>query len=216
MSEGTPPQHAPCWDGLFCKKSLCSVAIKMNVGIVKEEGESSSYVRQTDSGSSSDPTSGSGFVRDGLTLGGETAATTTFVASAAAAAANHGTSGGVTNTIGAVMILNYIQSSNFIELCCCFGLLIAGMVVEFRGIPLNQRPLPFVQLQSTGEYIVNQMFNETFDGETVPSKWKTMSKKISREYTQQGTQVILLTPFLDVPPSPLITQKPACCWSIRF
>jgi hypothetical protein len=146
----------------------------MNVGIVKEEGESSSYVRQTDSGSSGDPTSGGGFVRDGLTLGGETAATTTFVASAAAAtaAANHGTSGGVTSTIGAAMILNYIQSSNFIELCCCFGLLIAGMVVEFRGIPLNQRPLPFVQLQSTGEYIVNQMFNETFDGETVPSKWK--------------------------------------------
>jgi hypothetical protein len=179
-----------------------SVAIRMNVGIVKEEGESSSYVRQTDSGSSSDPTSGSGLVLDGLTLGGgETAAATTFVASAATA--NHGTRGGVTNTIGAAMILNYVQSSNFVELCCCFGLLVAGMAVEFRGIPLNQRPLPFIQLQSTGEYIVNQMFNETFEGETVPSKWKTNKQSKGASH--------LTNAFFDVSPSPLITQKPVCC-----
>ena len=36
-------------------------------------------------------------------------------------------------------------------------------------IPPRQRAIPYQQLESTGEYILNQVYNESFQGETISS-----------------------------------------------
>jgi hypothetical protein len=65
---------------------------------------------------------------------------------------------------------SYVCSSDMMEVMACALFLVAGLVLESEGISPRQRPIPFQQLDSTGEYIVNQVFNESFEGETVSSE----------------------------------------------
>jgi hypothetical protein len=69
---------------------------------------------------------------------------------------------------------SYFSSWNFVELVGCALFSIAGLVLESSGISPRSRPIPYQQLDSTGEYIINQVFNESNEGETVSSKlWKS-------------------------------------------
>jgi hypothetical protein len=65
---------------------------------------------------------------------------------------------------------SYVCSSDMMEVMACALFLVAGLVLESEGISPRQRPIPFQQLESSGEYIVNQVFNESFEGETVSSE----------------------------------------------
>jgi hypothetical protein len=66
---------------------------------------------------------------------------------------------------------SYVCSSDMLEVMACALFLVAGLILESESISPRQRPIPFQQLQSTGEYIVDQVFNESFEGETVSSEW---------------------------------------------
>ncbi|KAG7340695.1 PAP2 superfamily protein [Nitzschia inconspicua] len=62
----------------------------------------------------------------------------------------------------------YLASWRFLELLLCLIPFILGSILEVAFQP-HQRPIPYQYLESTGDYIVNQMFNEVLEGETVPS-----------------------------------------------
>jgi hypothetical protein len=62
----------------------------------------------------------------------------------------------------------YWCSWRSVELALCFVPLILGALTEFLFNP-RQRPIPYQYLEGTGEYVVNQVYNETLDGETVPT-----------------------------------------------
>jgi PAP2 superfamily len=62
----------------------------------------------------------------------------------------------------------YLTSWRFLELLLCCVPLIMGTILEITFEP-HQRPIPYQYLESTGDYIVNQMFNEVLKGETVPT-----------------------------------------------
>jgi PAP2 superfamily len=64
--------------------------------------------------------------------------------------------------------LQYFSSCRFVELVICVIPLILGSVLEFLFQP-NQRPIPYQYLESTGDYILNQEYNQIDDGETVPT-----------------------------------------------
>jgi hypothetical protein len=69
---------------------------------------------------------------------------------------------------------SYFSSSDFVELVGCAVFLVAGLVLESGGIAPRRRPIPYQVLESTEEYIVNQVFNESDERETVSSKlWKS-------------------------------------------
>jgi hypothetical protein len=56
----------------------------------------------------------------------------------------------------------------------CAAFLVAGLVLESGVIAPRRRPIPYQVLESTEEYIVNQVFNESDERETVSSKlWKS-------------------------------------------
>jgi hypothetical protein len=65
---------------------------------------------------------------------------------------------------------SYFCSFDFIELITCSLFLVSGLVLEFADVEPRQRPIPYQQLESTGEYILSQIYNESSDGETVSSK----------------------------------------------
>ena len=67
--------------------------------------------------------------------------------------------------------LSYFGSVDFAELLACASFLVAGLVLESEGLSPTTRPMPYIQLESSGEYVVNQVFNEEFNGETVSSKY---------------------------------------------
>jgi hypothetical protein len=62
----------------------------------------------------------------------------------------------------------YCASYRGVELSFCLVLLIAGLLLEFLAFEPRQRRIPFQQLESTGEFILNQVYDETFDREIVP------------------------------------------------
>jgi membrane-associated phospholipid phosphatase len=62
----------------------------------------------------------------------------------------------------------YVFSMKFMELVACLIPFILSMITEFIVQP-NQRPIPYQYLESTGDYIVNQIYNQTYEGETVSS-----------------------------------------------
>ena len=65
------------------------------------------------------------------------------------------------------------SSSDFyswVELGACLIFVIASLVLEAKVIDPRERPIPY-QLLDTGEYVVNQVFNESFENETVSSKY---------------------------------------------
>jgi hypothetical protein len=48
---------------------------------------------------------------------------------------------------------------------------VVALIMELVSPEPRQRIIPYQQLDSTGEFIVNQMFNELFNGETVSSEF---------------------------------------------
>ena len=68
------------------------------------------------------------------------------------------------------------SSFDFVELVCSALFLVAGLVLEAGGITPRIRPIPYQRLESSGEYVVNQVFNEAFEGETISSKSRKVLK----------------------------------------
>ena len=61
----------------------------------------------------------------------------------------------------------YLSSSNGAELCFCSLLMASGFILEYAAIEPRQRTIPYLQLESTNDVIVNQVFNEEFVGDIV-------------------------------------------------
>lgn len=64
----------------------------------------------------------------------------------------------------------YYKTPEFFELLSCIAILIVGRLLPRLHLNPHERTIPYQQLESTGEYIVNQAFNEVFEGETLSSK----------------------------------------------
>jgi membrane-associated phospholipid phosphatase len=62
----------------------------------------------------------------------------------------------------------YLWSTRFFELVICIAYLVVVLGASY-GLPLeaNQRPIPYQYLENSGEYARNQVFNESFEHETV-------------------------------------------------
>lgn len=54
-----------------------------------------------------------------------------------------------------------------VELRFCLCIFLAGILLEVFSIAPRQRPIPYQQLESSGEYAVNQVHNESFEGDTI-------------------------------------------------
>lgn len=67
-------------------------------------------------------------------------------------------------------MLSYCRSKDAVELLSCFSFLIGGMLLELLEITPRMRLIPFQKLATSGDYAVNQIFNEAFEGETVGGK----------------------------------------------
>jgi hypothetical protein len=66
--------------------------------------------------------------------------------------------------------LSYWRSKDAVELLSCLSFLIGGIFLEFLDATPRMRPIPFQQLATSGDYAVNQIFNEASEGETVGGK----------------------------------------------
>lgn len=67
-------------------------------------------------------------------------------------------------------LLSYSRSKDAVELLSCFSFLIGGIILEFIETTPRMRPIPFQVLATSGDYAVNQIFNEAFEGDTVGCK----------------------------------------------
>jgi hypothetical protein len=61
----------------------------------------------------------------------------------------------------------YVKSKDFVEFLFGLCLVISGVIFEGADIKPHMRPLPVMQLESTGDYIVNQVNNEEFKSESI-------------------------------------------------
>jgi hypothetical protein len=61
----------------------------------------------------------------------------------------------------------YFASYEALELVVCTLLFLGGILFESLAGNPHQRPIPFQLLDSSGEYVVNQVYDNTFDGDTV-------------------------------------------------
>lgn len=62
-----------------------------------------------------------------------------------------------------------ISSYETVELGASFLIFLGGFLFEFTSGSPHQRPIPYQELESTGDFVRNQIYNEVFDGETVTS-----------------------------------------------
>jgi hypothetical protein len=67
-------------------------------------------------------------------------------------------------------MLSYCRSADAVELLSCLSFLIGGIIIDFLEFEPRIRPIPFQQLATSGDYAVNQIFNEAFEGETIGGK----------------------------------------------
>lgn len=68
----------------------------------------------------------------------------------------------------------YFHSVEALELGFSLSIVVAGIVMKYAEPDPRQRPIPYQYLESTGDYIVNQVNNEIFEGDTVSSTCKMM------------------------------------------
>jgi membrane-associated phospholipid phosphatase len=61
----------------------------------------------------------------------------------------------------------YYRSPECFELSCCFCVALAALVVHKLPIAANQRAMPVQYLESSGEYVLNQSYNEPLVSDTV-------------------------------------------------
>lgn len=61
----------------------------------------------------------------------------------------------------------YFTSYEALEFGVCVLLFLSGFLFEFLAVNPHQRPIPYQLLESSGEYVVNQVYDNTFDGDTV-------------------------------------------------
>ena len=61
----------------------------------------------------------------------------------------------------------YWKSYAAVELGLSFCFLVAAIYLESSNLIPHQRPIPYQQSEASGEYLLNQVFNEEFLGETV-------------------------------------------------
>jgi hypothetical protein len=73
---------------------------------------------------------------------------------------------------------SYLQSHEGLEILFSLSVFGVSLIADFIDLDPRQRFIPYQQLESTGEYIVNQVYNETFEGETVPSTYSVTEKTL--------------------------------------
>lgn len=70
-----------------------------------------------------------------------------------------------------VSLRDYLASYEFLEFLACVGFVIPAVFLEFAPPDPRQRAIPFQILENSGDYVVNQVYNETFSGETFSSTY---------------------------------------------
>ena len=73
---------------------------------------------------------------------------------------------------------DYLSSYEVLELLACVCCILPGIFLEFAPPDPRQRPIPFQALESTGDIVVNQVYNESFDGETFSSKFTSTARPL--------------------------------------
>lgn len=73
-------------------------------------------------------------------------------------------------TYNAEALKAYCHSYDFLELLFSLSFVVAAMALNLANPDPRQREIPYQQLDSTGEYLVNQVVNESNRGETVSSE----------------------------------------------
>jgi len=63
------------------------------------------------------------------------------------------------------------QSSDFREILLCLVFLLLSLLIYLVDPLPHQRPIPTQYLKSTNQYILNLVYNETYQGETVPDTY---------------------------------------------
>jgi hypothetical protein len=67
-------------------------------------------------------------------------------------------------------MVSYCRSKDAVELVSCLSFLIGGIILEFIEASPRMRRIPFQQLATSGDYAVNQILSEAFEGDTVGGK----------------------------------------------
>ncbi len=70
------------------------------------------------------------------------------------------------------VLISYLHSHECLELIFSLSFVGAALVMKFVDQEPRHRAIPYQQLDSTGEYLVNQIINESFEGETISSEWQ--------------------------------------------
>lgn len=66
---------------------------------------------------------------------------------------------------------SYLSSRDGVELAFSLSVSILAILMKIIDVDPRQRPIPYIQLESTGEYVVNQVYNEEFENNTVSSTY---------------------------------------------
>ena len=111
-------------------------------------------------------------------------------------------------------INNYIQSKDFVEFLFGLFLLIAGVIFEGADIQPHDRPIPAIQLESTGEYVVNQVYNEEFLTETISGNSIYCCSRFIRSPCSSLMPVDLMSPM--PPPNQILSWSSTRCCSRTF
>jgi hypothetical protein len=77
----------------------------------------------------------------------------------------------------------HCASYEAMELCFCLLLLIGGLLVELLALQPRQRTIPFQLMESTGEYIINQIYDQPFEGEIVSGASRVVSFRSSTSFS---------------------------------
>ena len=64
-------------------------------------------------------------------------------------------------------VIAYLRSGDFVEVACCVVFALAVLAVGRFNIPLNERPIPYQQLEDAGDVVMNLSLSEQFEGDTV-------------------------------------------------
>ena len=64
----------------------------------------------------------------------------------------------------------YFCSSRFLEYCVTLVPLFIGLILEYGGVSPRMRPMPTSRLSTTDEILMNQTYDEEFDGEHISSR----------------------------------------------
>ena len=63
-----------------------------------------------------------------------------------------------------------VSRAEIIELILTAVLFVSGAITKYGGMSPHIRPIPYQKLDNSGDYVINQVNGETYNGQTVSSK----------------------------------------------